>query len=153
MSWALSASAQQGAGLRLVLDLFPSFLVGIHVVAADSLDGIRGEIWISVRLEFVGSSSSAAASAVRMFTASRLPRSLYPFQFILGLVEELVVRWCLCLGPPVAHTLPFRQWADYALAPPLSLANPVPVPAPKLWTFSGMDVVCVFGGGWGATGG
>lgn len=76
--------------------LSPSFLS--LTLAGDSLDGIRGEIWLSVRLEFVGSSSSAAASEVRMFTASRLPRSLYPFQFILGLVEELVVRWRGLLG-------------------------------------------------------
>ena len=68
---------------------------GVNVIQgwfpiSDSLEGIRGEIWISIKLDFVGGSD--ALSVVRMFAASRLPRSLYPYQFMLGLVEELVVR-------------------------------------------------------------
>ena len=55
----------------------------------DSLEGVRGEIWVSLRLDVVGSNN--APSYVRTFAASRLPRGLYPYQFMLGMVEELVV--------------------------------------------------------------
>jgi hypothetical protein len=68
---------------------------GVNVIQgwfpiADSLRGICGEIWISIKLDFVGSSD--ALSVVRTFSVSRLPQTLYPYQFMLGLVEELLVR-------------------------------------------------------------
>ncbi len=67
---------------------------GVNVIEGwfpitDSLDGIRGELLLAISLEFVGSSD--ALPLVRMFSASRLPKTLYPFQFSLGLVEELLV--------------------------------------------------------------
>ena len=58
----------------------------------DSLSGLRGEIKLTIRLKVVGTSPAEAAHLVSLHAVPRLSQSLYPYQFVLGFVEELVVR-------------------------------------------------------------
>lgn len=60
----------------------------------DSLAGLRGEIYLDIKVKAVG---QAPDSAVSVFAAPRLAYSLYPYQFVIGFVEELIVSPC-CVG-------------------------------------------------------
>ena len=58
----------------------------------DTLEGIRGEVRVSLRLGFYGERAGAgAAGGLSFFAADRLDPALFPYQCLLGFTEELVV--------------------------------------------------------------
>ena len=64
----------------------------------DTLEGMRGELLISVRLNYFG--ADTLGGDIRLFAVPRLSASVYPYQFMRGFVEELVVRpWRLGVVP------------------------------------------------------